>query len=105
MQVVQRLDAELVACEHQATGALIEQREREHAAETIETRWSPPVPGLEDDLGVGRGGEPGAGARELVAQLSEVVQLAVVTEGQSVLRERLVSRGGQVDDREAAVRK
>ena len=53
----QRLDAELVAGEGERALALVEQREREHAAQAAQARRAPPAPRLQQHLGVGVGAE------------------------------------------------
>ena len=78
-------------------------REREHAAQAREALRSPLPPGLEHDLGVAGRAERDSARRELAAQLAIVVELAVVTKRQAVLRERLRGRSREVDDGEPAV--
>ncbi len=102
-QVVQRLDAELVAGEHQRAGALVEDGEGEHAAEAGEGVGAPVPPGLEDDLGVRGRVEADAVGHQLGPQVAVVVELAVVAERQPVPADRLVAAGREVDDRESAV--
>ena len=102
-QEVQRLDAERVPGQDEFTGALVEQREREHAAEPAQRVRAPGPPGLQDHLGVRLGGEADAAGDQLGPQRPVVVQLAVVDEGQAVLGQRLVGRGAEVDDRKPAV--
>ena len=103
LPVVQRLDAERVPGQDQLAGPLVEQREREHAAEPGQRVRAPGPPGLQHDLGVGPGDEPGTAGGQFGPQQLEVVQLAVVDEGQAVLGQRLVSGGAEVDDRQPAV--
>ena len=89
-QVVQRLDAERVPGQDQVAGALVDDGEREHAAEPAQRIRSPAPPRLEHHLGVGRGGEPDAAGGQLGPQRPVVVQLAVVDDGQAVLAQRLI---------------
>ena len=98
-QVVQRLDAERVAGQDEIAGRLVEQREREHAAEPAQRVRSPAAPGLEHDLGVRAGAEADTAGRQLRAQVLVVVQLAVVDERHAVAVQRLVGQGTEVDDR------
>ena len=75
--VVERLDAEAVARQHQTPRVRVPQREREHAAEAVHAAFSPLLVAVDDDLRVGAGPEAMAGRRQLRAHLGEVVDLAV----------------------------
>ena len=102
-QEVERLDAERIPGQHEFTGALVEQREREHAAEPAQRFRAPGAPGLQDHLGVRLGGEPDPRGDQLGPQRPVVVQLTVVDQGEAVLGQRLVGGGAEVDDRKPAV--
>ena len=100
---VERLDPELVAGQDERAATFVEDREREHAPEVFEAARTPAAPRLEHDLGVGCRREARAARRELGTQLPVVVELAIVGQDQSVLAERLVGRGRQIDDGQPAV--
>ena len=108
-RVVERLDAVVVAGEHQAglvagVVAQVEDGERPHAVEAGEAVGPPLQVRVQHHLGVARGVEGVAERFELGPQLAEVVDLAVVGELHRAVvgADRLVTTGG-VDDREAAV--
>jgi hypothetical protein len=103
--VLERLDAEPVAGEEQGLLRLIPEREREHAAEVRDAGLAPFLPGMDDDLGVGCGAEAVAARAEGIAQLAEIVNLAVVDDDhRAVLVEHRLGAGREVDDRQAGVR-
>jgi hypothetical protein len=82
-QDVERLDPERVARQGQGAGALVVHRQREHPAERRQRRRPPHPPGLQHHLRVGAGGEDRAVVLQLGAQLTEVVELAVVDQRQA----------------------
>src|SRR5262249_47321346 len=86
-------------------GPLVGYREREHATEPVQGPGSPVPPGLEHDLGVRFGDEADSPDDELGPHPPVVVQLAVVDDGQAVLGQRLVGRGGQIADRQPPLAK
>ena len=94
----QRLDAELVADQGQLPGALVEDAEREHAAQPGQAVRAPAPERLQHDLGVRGPAEAHARRRQLTAQLRRVVQLAVVGDGEAVGDHGLGPGLGQVDD-------
>lgn len=102
---VERLDAEPVPRGEQLSRLRVPDREREHAVEARHARRAPLLIRVEDDLGIAPGDELVAARAQLLAQLPEVVDLAV--EGHPVaarrVRHRLVARGREVDDREPPV--
>ncbi len=103
--VVQRLDAEDVARQHEPPFLHVEDREREHPDEPGQGRRSPGGPRSEQDLGVpGRDEAPALGG-ERRAQLAVVVDLPVEHEVEPAIgrRHRLPRGGGQVEDRKAPV--
>ena len=102
---VHRLDAERIPHQRQSGGGLVVDRKGEHPAQPLQAGRAPGAPALQDDLGVGFGTESDASATEGVAELAVVVQLTVVAEVQAVLAERLISGGGQIDDREPSMGK
>ena len=63
--VVERLDAEAVAGEHEAAERRIPDRDREHAAQTLDEAEPPLLVRVDDRLGVGMRAEPVSGALEL----------------------------------------
>jgi hypothetical protein len=108
LRVVERLDAEVVAAEHEParTGRPPEvgDRVRPHAVEAGRAVVAPLLVGVDDDLGVGLRGEGVAQLLELGAQLAVVVDLAVEDEPDRLVLvgDRLVA-AGPVDDGEPAV--
>jgi len=101
LQVVQRLDAEVVAGAERPALLAVPDHEREHAAQAGEHLLAPVVVAGGDHLAVTLGGEGGAVvAGQLLTQLDVVVDLAV--EGQQVaparVGQRLVAER-HVDDR------
>ena len=102
--VVQRLDAEVIACGEQRLRAGIPQREGEHAAQARDQPFAPCMPTRYESLGIARGAKGPSAARELVAQLAEVVDLAVEDHGDLAVGTRHRLRAaGDVDDGQAAV--
>src|SRR5207237_215636 len=102
--VVERLDPEAVARAEEPASRAVPEGERPHDVEALDAAGTPLAVGGEDVLGVGRAAEAMALRRELAAQLSVVVDLAVVDELERAVlaRERLQARVGEVDDREPA---
>ena len=76
--VVQRLDPEAVAREHEPPGARVPDRDREHAAQPLPQARSPFLVAVREHLGVAMRAEPVTGAFELVLELAVVVDLAVL---------------------------
>ncbi len=109
-RVVERLDAEVVAGQHEprpgggSALAQVEDRQCPHAVEAGEAVGPPLEVRVQHDLGVAVGVEGVPERFELRPQLAEVVDLAVVGElHQAVVgAHRLVAAGG-VDDGQAAV--
>ena len=104
-RVVERLDAEAVAREHEPAAARIPQGHREHAAEPLEAVLAELLVQMDDDLDVAGGREAVSASLQLGAQLDEVVELAVADDGDAAVlaRDRLVARL-QIDDGEPAHR-
>ncbi len=75
--VVERLDAEAIACEHEPSSDRIPDRKGEHAAEFLHAQLAPFLVAVDDDLGVGFGAEAVAVRDQLRANRGEVVDLAV----------------------------
>jgi len=95
------LDADAVAGQQQTLTPIIPDREGEHAAQMGDAVVAPLLVGVDDRLGVGRGGEPVAVGLELLAQLPEVVDLAVEDDPDApvLVGDRLIA-AGEVDDGE-----
>ena len=96
--VIERLDAERIARQHQPPRRRIVQRDRIHAAQMA--REIEPVPAIEmqRQLAIRRGRENGVGQRR--AQLEVIVDLAIGDERRAArLVERLIA-GREIDDRE-----
>src|SRR5205814_10515225 len=75
--VIEWLDAEAVARQHDAAGIPLPQRKGEHALEALDAIRTPGVVRFQDDLGVAVGEEAIALALELRAQLAEIIDTAV----------------------------
>jgi hypothetical protein len=102
---VQRLDAEPVAREDEASGVVLVEREREHPGEALDTAMAPLGMGPEYHLGIARRREAMARARELAPKLVVVVDAAVEDDRRSQLGvdHRLGARAGRIDDLQAPV--
>ena len=98
-RVVEGLDAEAVAGEHQLAPARVVQREGEHAVQRREGVETIQRVGVQDGLAVGGRGEAPAARLERRAQLDEVVDLAVGGEGEVAVDHRLVP-ALEIDDRQ-----
>ena len=99
--VVERLDPEAVAREHEPLAARVPDRDREHPAQPLREPEIPLLVGVDDRLGVGARAQRVPGALERVVQLGVVVDLAVLDDGARavLVRDRLVA-AREVDDRE-----
>src|SRR5262249_49358083 len=75
--VVERLLAHAVACEHEALGAGVPQGQPEHALEGINEVEAALLVEMGNDLGVAAGAKAMAGAQEVFAERTVVVDLAV----------------------------
>ncbi len=102
---VQRLDAESVPSQDDATRGGLGDREGEHALEVVDHPLTPLAIALEDDLGVAVGEEPVAEADQLPTKLGIVVDAPVEGHRQAEFGvvHGLVPGAGQVDDRQPAM--
>ena len=102
LAVVERLDPEAVARQHQPAALGVPEREGEHPAQPLDETHA--VLGVEVNQHLGVAARPEAVPRslELHAKLAVVVDLAVLNDGDPMrlVRDRLIA-GGEVDDREA----
>jgi hypothetical protein len=100
--VVERLDPEAVAREHEPLPRRVPERDCEHAAQPSREVEAPLLVAVDEHLGVAVRREAMAVALEPVAQLGVVVDLAVLDDVDRLVlvRERLVA-GVEVDDRES----
>ena len=105
LRVVQRLDAEPVARQHDASAVALPDCEREHPIKSLDATRSPFLIGFEDDFGVALREEPIAFAHEFAAQFAEIIDAAVEDDGEAELRidHRLGGCGGKIDDAEPAM--
>ncbi len=105
--VVERLDPEPVAHEHQLVLPHVPDAEGVHAVQAAAEIGPPFEIGVQDDLGVAAGAEPVTARGELVAQLLEVVHLTAVGQDGEHLAVLLGDHGLapalDVDDREPPV--
>ena len=96
--------AEAVAREEQAAARMVVDGEGEHAVQARQAFDAPLPPRREDHLGIAAGAEAVAAILELGAQLAEIVDFAVVGDGDNfvVARHRLRA-ARDIDDRQAEV--
>ena len=102
--IEERLLAGPVTRQKQRPLARIPEREREHPVERLDRLVPALLVEVQDCLGVTLAAEP-VPRLELLPQLAEVVDLPVEDEPQRavLVRQRLVSRLAEVDDRQTAV--
>ena len=79
--VVERLDPEPVACEHEPLAARVPDRDREHPAQPLREPEIPLLVGVDDRLGVRARAQRVPGALQRVVQLRVVVDLTVLDDG------------------------
>ena len=103
--VIERLDAEPVAREHDAAGLALPDRESEHAVEALDAARAPFRIGFEDDFGVALREEAISLLHELAAQLAIIINAAVENDREAEQRidHRLLRCGRKIDDAETAV--
>ena len=91
--VVERLDPEPVAREHEPSPRRVPDRDREHPAQPLREPEAPLLVGVDERLGVGARPEAVPRALELACQLAVVVDLAVLDDGARavLVRDRLVA--------------
>ena len=101
--VVERLDPEAVAREHELPRARVPDRDREHPAQPLPEARAPLLVAVREHFGVAAGAKDVPGTPEVVPQLAVVVDLAVLDDDDRavLVRDRLVA-ARQVDDREPA---
>ena len=101
-RVVRRLFAHAVAGEKQQLAAAVPHGEAEHAVEMIETMLAVLLPGVNDHLRIGRGGEAVPGTLEVRTQRAVAVDLAVENDGHRavLVADRLVA-GDEIDHAQA----
>src|SRR5690606_24404250 len=100
---IERLLADAIAGQNELAPIAVPQAEREHALRPAERGLdAPALEAREQDLGIGMPAERIAGRLQLGAQLPEVVDLAVVADGEAPRGRghRLGAGGRQIDDRE-----
>ena len=101
--VVQRLDPETVARQEQPAPALVPHSQGEHAPQPLDHRIAVVLVEVHEDLGVGGRAEAVPGGDTLMAQLREVVDLAVVDDPDAtVLAGHGMMPGREVDDLKAS---
>jgi hypothetical protein len=100
-RVVERLDAEAIAGAEERLAIVVPEDEGEHPAQALQARGSPLAVRVENDLGVRAGGE--AIAAQLLAQLEEVVDLAIAGDGVAVAVEHRLAASRWVDDAQASM--
>ena len=100
--VVERLDPEAVAREHQPLLELVPQRDREHPAQVLDEGGPALLVEMHEHLGVAVRPELVAGVLQPLAQVAVVVDLAVLhdLDAAVLVADRLV-RALEVDDRQA----
>jgi len=100
-EIAERLLSKPVSSEEQAPVVSIPNRKGEHAPEAFETLWAELSIREQENLGVGLRLEGVAAPLELRPELLEVVDFAVVRDGESTIvrLHRLAASVAQVDDR------
>ena len=102
--VIERLDPEMIPREEQLAAFHIPQGKRKHPVEPPDTRRPPLLVGMNNDLGVGPGPELVTGFLQLVAQLDEIVDLAVEHDlNRSVFIANRLPAAADVDDAQPAM--
>lgn len=100
--VVERLDAEGVACEKEAAVAAVVDDEGKHAAEAVGERIAPLFVAVNEHLGVAARAEHVSGGLKLGAQFAVVVDLAVEAQNREAIGAlHGLAAVGEVDDGEA----
>src|SRR6185436_1924721 len=103
-RIEQRLLAETIARQHQLLAPVVPQRDREHAVELARKLITHLLVEVNDDLGVALRREAVPLLFEALAQLLEVVDLAVLDgPDRSVLVAHRLMATGDVDDAQPAV--
>src|ERR1041384_3997146 len=95
----------MITNEIEGAFTIIPQRKREHSIQTLQTRFTPFSPSLQQNLCIGLRSELMTFGDQLLTQLAIVVDLAVENDDESiVMREhRLVTGAARVDDRKPAM--
>src|SRR5207244_10057730 len=103
--VVERLLAEPVTREDQASRSPIPDGQREHPAEPGKNLRAPGMPAIDDDLGVAAAAERVAERIELPPDLRKVIDFAIVADPDRPVsaRHRLMAGRRGVDDRQAGM--
>ena len=103
--IAERLFADPVARKDQALRPPVPDGQREHAAQPAENACFPGVPAIDDDFGVAAAAEPVAQRFELLPNLEEIVDLAIVADPHRAVgaRHRLMAGGRGIDDRQAGM--
>ena len=100
--VVKRLQPDAVTSGKKGLLDIVPDRERKHSVQLVEALFTPSAKSFQQNLGVRCRRKPLALGFKLVANISVVIDLAVVGEGVSLVSadERLMAGGGCIDDRE-----
>ena len=102
--IIERLDAKMVARAEQRFVLAVPDGKSEHAAQLLQHLLAPLLVPVQQNFGVGPGGEGVPGAHQFGGQLLEVVDLAVKDDGEVlVLIEHGLFAALQVNDGKAAV--
>ena len=105
LSIVERLDAHGIAGDEQAVPARVPEGKGKHAAELRQALLAPTCIGFQHNFGVGVADETCAGLFEFVADVAEVVDLAVVDDpvaGLGIMH-GLVGQRGEIENRQAPV--
>ena len=104
--IIERLDAKMVARAEQRFVLAVPDGKSEHAAQLLQHLLAPLLVPVQQNFGVGPGGEGVPGAHQFGGQLLEVVDLAVKDDGEVlVLIEHGLFAALQVNDGKAALAK
>ena len=105
-RVVERLDAEAVACQHQASRLAVPQREGKHADRALDRGFDAPQrAGFKQHFGIGIAAHRTAGRLQLAADVAVIVDFAVEGDDVTPIRRmhRLRAAGTEIDDGEPAL--
>ena len=102
MSVVQRLDPEAIARQHESSLSAVPESDREHAAQAVDEAWTMLLVEMHQDFRVAPGRESVTARLERLHELLVVVDFPVLDDPDRfvLVADRLVA-AGEIDDRQA----